>query len=75
MISDYAGLRQWDISDTEAIFVQGVFAQTSMLGLEETTAQREQDAQKRSRESGHRHFVSPSGKRSQTNCKINYCWL
>jgi hypothetical protein len=74
MISDCAGLRQWDLSDTEAIFVQGVFAllkilipvaiwvytwkvcrperahpRTSMLGLEETTAQREQDAQKRSR--------------------------
>lgn len=72
MISECVGFRQWDLSDTEAIFVQGVFAllkiliavaicvytwkvcrterahpRTSMLGLEETTSQQEQDAPKR----------------------------
>ena len=72
MISDCAGFQQWDLSDTETIFVQGVLAllkilipvaiwvytwkvcrterahpRTSMLGLEETSPQREQDAQQR----------------------------
>jgi len=67
-----ADLSAWDISDTETIFVQGVFAlvkilipvaiwvytwkvcrteqahaRTSMLGLKETTSQREQDTPKR----------------------------
>lgn len=72
MITDCFGAQQADLSDTETIFVHGVFAllkilipvaiwvytwkvcrterahaRTSMLGLDETTSQREQDAQKR----------------------------
>lgn len=68
MITDCFGARQWDLSDAEMIFVQGVFAllkilipvalsvytwkvrqtdrahhRTSLLGLEETTSQQEQD--------------------------------
>lgn len=31
MITDCFGTRQWDLSDTEAIFVQGVFELVKML--------------------------------------------
>jgi len=31
MITDCGGFRQWDLSDTEAIFVQGVFALVKIL--------------------------------------------
>lgn len=31
MITDCMGMRQWDLSDTEAIFTQGVFVLVKML--------------------------------------------
>lgn len=31
MITDCTGMRQWDLSDTETIFVQGVFALLKFL--------------------------------------------
>lgn len=31
MISDYVGAQQWDLSGTETIFVQGVFALLKLL--------------------------------------------
>lgn len=31
MITDCGGMRLWDLADTEALFVQGVFALSKML--------------------------------------------
>jgi len=38
MITDCFGIRQWDLSDTEAIFLEGVFALLKILILVATLA-------------------------------------